>query len=316
MNVKRRAAWMLVLLTLFLSGCTGFHSNQTLRDGALEYYVSAAGTRAFPVRYTWSGKLSDTRIEIPDEVNGARVISLGGYYGTGVPIRMVITQEGDFTQEERTLPEGVKAEYLTFTLRVGKNVKTVVGVEFQETYLLSRAADGSVRYFLPLIVTECDDRNLTFYDKNGKLYTVDDDRLEDAIQYGERPLGFQRGTLRITGTSMEITEYEWIRTENGAALIKYLGPWPYVENGVREDYENARKEGGEEFYEELCAVIGRCGVMNWDGFDEIDPWVLDGYMFSFEMTLAESGAICASGSNAYPEGYRDFIKALEEILAR
>ena len=305
---------VLMLAVFLLCGCTGYSSSKRVERGSISYFVSDLGTRAFPSEYYWDGDPNHTRIEIPDELDGASITSVGGYYGTGNPIGMELLSRDTFTNEELVMPEGTQPEYITFTLVIGKKVKTVVGFYCRYEYFPVRTENGSIRYYIPLIQVECDEENPTFYEKGGKLYRSEDDSLVDRIGYGSPPIDFKIGTLRVYGTMAYSTEYEWVKTSDGAILTKYEGGWEYNDDISREDCIVAQNEGGLDLYREICAALRKSSVIDWDGFHESDPMVLDGGGFSFSMELENGGSISASGSNAYPSGYGEFYSALEALL--
>ena len=72
----------------------------------------------------------------------------------------------------------------------------------------------------------------------------------------------------------------------------------------------------------LCdtqAMIERmntCGILRWNGFHGKHPKnVLDGDMFVFEASVNHGQTIYADGSANYPKGYREFVRALNQLLS-
>ncbi len=315
MRGKLCIAVSLLLIAALLGGCTGFSKSETVAQGHFDFYVSDLGTRAFPSAYYWEGDPNDTLIEIPDTVGRADVESVGGYFGTGNPIPMMITTRGNNPYKAETPPEGTEAQPLTFTLSIGKNVRSIVRVITPE-YLSALSIDGSVRWYQPRLRVELREENSKFYERNGRLYYKEDDRLVDAIGYGAVPVDFKIGTLSEYGTMAYSTEYEWVKTLTGARLTKYEGDWQYNENTEREDCVAAEVEGGKELYDEICGLLRDNDVTAWDGFNKTDPDVLDGGGFSFSMALEDGSVVSASGSNAYPGGYGNFLNGLRRILDR
>ncbi len=125
---------------------------------------------------------------------------------------------------------------------------------------------------------------------------------------------FQRVTLSETGTMASTREYEAVRTENGARVSLYDGPWNYHEGTDREDCLQARKEGGGEFYLELAVKFRALGLSSWDGFSKNASGVLDGTMFSFEAVMQDGSVLHARGSNAFPENYVTFTDYLWNLV--
>ena len=66
--------------------------------------------------------------------------------------------------------------------------------------------------------------------------------------------------------------------------------------------------------QEFLALVNACNISRWDGFDKNDPLVLDGSSWSFTATVNGGETISASGSNAYPKGYREFLVGLQTFL--
>jgi len=68
--------------------------------------------------------------------------------------------------------------------------------------------------------------------------------------------------------------------------------------------------------ETLVALLNRCGAFRWDGFHGKHPRdVCDGTMFTFTASVDAARTIRADGSENFPKGYREFVRALNEMLA-
>jgi len=66
----------------------------------------------------------------------------------------------------------------------------------------------------------------------------------------------------------------------------------------------------------MVARMNTCGVMRWDGFHGKHPNnVLDGVMFDFKATVNDGQILHADGSANFPKGYREFVQALDAMLA-
>ncbi len=128
------------------------------------------------------------------------------------------------------------------------------------------------------------------------------------------PMEFTRITIQEWGMMASAQAYELLRTDEGARLSFYDGPWEYDDDLEMEDCLRFRIEGDEVFYQELAALAGECGVMKWNGFSKSASGVLDGGGFSMSGELPDGTAISARGSNAYPKGYGDFTNALYDRL--
>ncbi len=66
----------------------------------------------------------------------------------------------------------------------------------------------------------------------------------------------------------------------------------------------------------MIDLMNTCGILRWDGFYGKHPKnVRDGIMFRFEATVNGGETVKAEGSANFPKGYRDFVRALDEMLA-
>lgn len=63
--------------------------------------------------------------------------------------------------------------------------------------------------------------------------------------------------------------------------------------------------------EELAAIVRKQDMNRWNGFDKTDRRALDGTGFDLTIRYADGQVLSASGSNAFPKGYRE---ARDEIL--
>ena len=70
-------------------------------------------------------------------------------------------------------------------------------------------------------------------------------------------------------------------------------------------------EGFADALEKLCAGHR---VDRWNGFDKINKHVLDGSGFGLTVEYADGRRIAASGSNACPRGYGDFVGPMRELF--
>jgi len=66
----------------------------------------------------------------------------------------------------------------------------------------------------------------------------------------------------------------------------------------------------------LVGLMNECGIIKWDGFYGKHPKnVSDGTMFAFTATINNGRVIRADGSQNFPKGYREFVRALDKMLA-
>lgn len=68
--------------------------------------------------------------------------------------------------------------------------------------------------------------------------------------------------------------------------------------------------------ETMIELMNTCGILRWDGFHGKHPKnVSDGIMFRFEAAVNGGQTVKAEGSENFPKGYRDFVRALDAMLA-
>ena len=103
------------------------------------------------------------------------------------------------------------------------------------------------------------------------------------------------------------------KTDNGADISYYAGLWEFYDDIEQEDCLEQRINGGKELYERVLELANTYQIKSWDGFSESNSDILDGSSFNFYATL-DGENIHAHGSNAFPEGYREFKNALWDIL--
>ena len=120
-------------------------------------------------------------------------------------------------------------------------------------------------------------------------------------------------TISEIGTEASTREYEIVRTDGGVTVSFYYGPWNFNEATKREDCLTNRIEGGDELYGSLRELVRDCKVEKWNGFSKSNPNVLDGSSFWLSGVI-NGKEVSAHGSNAYPDGYSDFTRALWKML--
>ncbi|MCQ2432382.1 MAG: hypothetical protein MJ175_07250, partial [Clostridia bacterium] len=81
------------------------------------------------------------------------------------------------------------------------------------------------------------------------------------------------------------------------------------------DFGEMTCEISDTVCEDLRKILEECDLIKWDGFHESDPDVLDGDGFSLDVYFADECSIRASGSNAFPSGYPDFVTRLDALFA-
>lgn len=69
-----------------------------------------------------------------------------------------------------------------------------------------------------------------------------------------------------------------------------------------------------EYMSQAQALIEEYRVFDWDGFSGSDSTILDGEDFSFNAEFSDGSTIYASGSNYFPDNYKDFKYALMDLV--
>ena len=113
-----------------------------------------------------------------------------------------------------------------------------------------------------------------------------------------------------------------LRGMRGGYVYKFEG-----ESDVTElrRYRETYRSGEDEFVLEssvpcdaqtMIELMNTCGILRWNGFHGKHPKnVSDGIMFRFEATVNGGQEIFADGSENFPKGYREFVRALNSMLA-
>lgn len=91
------------------------------------YYVfSSARKICFASDYAWDEKGKDITINIPDEVDGYKVVALGGFTGRGLPTPFGISTQNDGLYGSiECIEEDAVVEKIPVTIQLGKNVKQI-----------------------------------------------------------------------------------------------------------------------------------------------------------------------------------------------
>lgn len=87
-----------------------------------------------------------------------------------------------------------------------------------------------------------------------------------------------------------------VRAEGGRLLADFDLYCAYEIRDVALDAEDAAA---------LRALIDECDLWSWNGFSRSSSDVLDGEWFSLSAAFGDGTQLSASGSNAFPKGYRE-----------
>ena len=117
-------------------------------------------------------------------------------------------------------------------------------------------------------------------------------------------------TMTLTLQGMRFCNVYEITNEDGkAALRRYRKR--YSNGADTLDLEASAVCDMSDF----LALMNTCGVICWDGFHGKHPKnVKDGTMFDFRATVNDGQEILAHGSENFPKGYHEFVRALNQIL--
>ena len=129
-------------------------------------------------------------------------------------------------------------------------------------------------------------------DKDGGREKIDSNIIEFSYEHGNYFGGYN--------------EYHLYYTEEGIAHIEAIGY-----NGSE---LNIDKDIDESVFAEIERIVNEQEIYKWDGFDESDNDVLDGYSFSLKITYKDGQSINAHGYMKYPDNYRVASDALTDYL--
>ncbi len=173
-NRMRIIAGMLSLT--LLAGCTGYDT--TANADGINYAIAKNGTKAFVSEISWDGE-KPLKAVIPEQINGASVTTLGGFYGSGVPMPFQILAEEnayDFTAENPNLSEygaPVIFEDIPVDISLPKTVTDVNGT-VSNGWFVSRNEYGESVFRRPAVRFMCSDENPEFAAENGVLIQKED----------------------------------------------------------------------------------------------------------------------------------------------
>lgn len=190
------------LCALFLTGCTGYDGKNDLEEGGIFYRVSSSGRKAFVQALYWDLDPAHTEFVIPDRVGKAEVVSLGGFYGTGVPCPLQISPREDADYLFMIDPETYESQRpytwqdIVLTIHLGKEVsdiKRAIGCP----YFARDDGEGAIDFYRPVLYFEVDPENRHLYSMDGFLYyRKDDSPVTDLGSSQERAeSGRSEGTL-------------------------------------------------------------------------------------------------------------------------
>jgi len=177
------------ILIIIMTGCTSYSDRTT--EGNLSYYYSKTLNEAFVGGYLWDGTVNNQSFIIPDTIESYPITSLGGYFGTGLPIPFGIdfpdsygvygTTNIEPDENDLYYEHGYELHMLVFYVSLGVNVKEARNVDF--FYYVSENEDLSKNLYKVYYYFEVNPSNPYIYAVDGKLYTVDKDELLEGLEY-------------------------------------------------------------------------------------------------------------------------------------
>ncbi len=81
-----------------------------------------------------------------------------------------------------------------------------------------------------------------------------------------------------------------------------------------DDLGNMAMTSDDDLLEVLYQLYRKHHIAGWEGYSKYNPNVLDGDGFTLNVYFNDRKCLSATGSNAYPPGYRDFVSELKEIM--
>ncbi len=86
------------------------------------------------------------------------------------------------------------------------------------------------------------------------------------------------------------------------------------ESMLYDDFDEMKVEVDQQFMDYLSLSYELLELGKWNGFDKVAKNILDGDGFSLNITLEDGNTVSAHGSNAYPKGYSQAIKSIDETF--
>ena len=111
------------------------------------------------------------------------------------------------------------------------------------------------------------------------------------------------------GEPVEITAFSF--SHGGSSTFECFFYSAQLEEGKTHLYTEGLFSGGpildimtdDPLLERLGEIVGKYGLVEWDGFNKTESSVMDGSNFSLDLTLADGTTVSANGSNSFPSGY-------------
>ena len=116
--------------------------------------------------------------------------------------------------------------------------------------------------------------------------------------------------MKISG--MRVTqEYEILHKDSGAEISDY---WMCCASGGGMERKLQRRVFCPD--SQMLELLNQCDILKWDGFHGKHPrGVLDGEMFSLRAIVNGGETIRADGSANFPKNFREFRRAIDQMLS-
>lgn len=146
------------MLTIFvICGCSLEYSEWG-KEGNFTY--AYGDKKAFVTEYRWDGTVEGMNIILPESFDGKEIISIGGYFGRGLPTPFTVDISAYFGEDVELveLPEGVapdKTIELDFNL-ILPNDRTYEEIQIQPTQYFVREENMIVEYRTSTVISYAD----------------------------------------------------------------------------------------------------------------------------------------------------------------
>ncbi len=187
-----------VFICFSFGGCSSWYEYQTNAINCFDVGCSDILDDVFVSAYNWDGSQESINIVIPEEYNGNKITSLGGYYGRGVPCSFAVEPVESFKNSlcsdanlwgySNILEDigSVETKYFNFNIHISKNIEQIDIHNLNSIYI-GENVDGQNHIIKIVLVflynITCDEQNEEFYSKDGKLYYRETDALVSDIFY-------------------------------------------------------------------------------------------------------------------------------------
>lgn len=188
---------MIAVIGFSFSGCCLLYDYEMEAVDNFDVGYSNVLDNAFLSTYNWDGTDETTKLVIPNEYEGIPITTFGGYFGRGVPCCFCI-EPTEYAKEKlcdksnswfhmsdiRSIKIG-HMKIIEFNIHISENIDKIENLDLGGFIGCEYIKDGTEYYdvFVLLCTITCDEKNKTFYAKDGKLYYRDGDILVADIFY-------------------------------------------------------------------------------------------------------------------------------------